>query len=255
MTPPTATATKRPSRTTRRKSAGRSTKRLITPADLTRFQLLSDPQLSPDGEQVLFTHKRVGEKNEYTTNIWIAPTKARGSGARSAPQRAGQFTGGGKDSHGRWSPDGSRIAFISRRDKQKPQIYLINADGGEAKQLTNFPEGSIASFKWSPTGRHLAVSFRDPHPARTEQPKKRREAKGLTTPPRIIDEWWYRLDGDGYFGEMRHHLYLVDVVTGEHEKIYDKDAAGHFSFDYSPDSSTIALITNRDKRWLVKEWK
>jgi dipeptidyl aminopeptidase/acylaminoacyl peptidase len=255
MTPPTANATKRPSRTTPRKSAVRSTKRLITPADLTRFQLLGDPQLSPDGEYVLFTHKRVGEKNEYATNLWIAPTKARRAGARSAPQRAGQFTGGGKDSHGRWSPDGSYIAFISQREKHKPQIYLINADGGEAKRLTNFPEGSIASFKWSPTGGYLAVSFRQQHPDWTQAAKKQREENGLTTPPRIIDEWWHRLDGDGYFGDKRHSLYLVDVESGEHERIYDKDAAGNFSFDFSPDGSTIALITIRDKRWLVKEWK
>ena len=155
MTPTTATATGT-RRASCRKPAGRARKRLIAPDDLTRFQLLGDPQISPDGERVLFTHKQVGEKNQYVTNLWIAPTKpsSRKTSAASSPV---QFTSGGKDGSGRWSPDGQRIAFISRRNKHKPQVYVIDADGGEAQQLTHFPEGSIATMKWSPTGKHLAV--------------------------------------------------------------------------------------------------
>jgi dipeptidyl aminopeptidase/acylaminoacyl peptidase len=250
---PAATATK-PARKSS-KPAARATKRPIRPDDLTRFQLLGDPQISPDGEHVLFTHKQVGEKNEYATNLWIVPAGTRSSRSRNAANRAAPFTGGGKDSHGRWSPDGAQIAFISKRDKHKPQIYLINATGGEARRLTQFPEGSIASFKWSPTGEHLAVCFREQHQDWTEAAKKQREETGQTTPPRVIDDWWYRLDGDGYFDAQRFHLYLVDTETGEHETIYDKDTLGFFGYDFSPDGRTIALVTNRDKHALITPWK
>jgi hypothetical protein len=56
-----------------RKSA-RSRKRPIATEDLLKFQIVSDPQMSPDGKHVLFTHKRAGEKNKYETNLWIVPT-------------------------------------------------------------------------------------------------------------------------------------------------------------------------------------
>ena len=89
-----------------------------------------------------------------------------------------QFTSGEKDSHGRWSPDGNTIALISNRDENHPQIFTIPAAGGEATALTNFPEGSIGSFKWSPDGTMLAVSFRETDPEWTKQAKQNREQTG-----------------------------------------------------------------------------
>jgi dipeptidyl aminopeptidase/acylaminoacyl peptidase len=228
-------------------ATARTQKRAITPEDLLNFQLLGDPQVSPDGSTVLFTHKRVGEKNEYATNLWLVSTTGKG--------RPRPFTSGNRDSHPRWSPDGSRIAFISSREKPKPQIYIINAAGGEARKLTDFPEGSLPTFTWSPDGRMLAVKFRDADPLWTKDAKKQREEKGLSDPPRVLDDWWYRLDGDGYFNAQRHHLYLVDVETGKHRKVYDKDTLGDFGFDFSPDSKRLVLATNRHPKAMIRAWK
>ncbi|HRP63085.1 MAG TPA: S9 family peptidase, partial [Phycisphaerales bacterium] len=225
-------------------------KRLITPEDLLRFQTLSDAQVSPDGGNVIFTHKVVSEKNAYHTNLWIVPTNAKGQGAQP---RA--FTSGNRDSRGRWSPDGRTVAFISAREsKAKPQIYLMPVTGGEARKLTNFPEGTINGYRWSPDGTMLAVRFREQAAEWTEDAKKQREQKGLTTPARVIDDWWYRLDGDGYFGAQRFHLYIVDVATGAHRVIYNKDTLGFFDFDFSPDSRYIALTSNRNPKAMVKPW-
>jgi Tol biopolymer transport system component len=134
-------------------------------------------------------YKLKTNKNEYATNLWTVPIDG------GEPR---QFTSGNKDSHPRWSPDGQRIAFISGREKHSPQIYLIDRSGGEAVKLTNFPEGSLSGFRWSPDGSVIAVRFREQDPEWTQQAKKHREEKGLTTPPRVIDDSWYRLDGDGY---------------------------------------------------------
>jgi Tol biopolymer transport system component/imidazolonepropionase-like amidohydrolase len=60
----------------------------------------------------------------------------------------------------RWSPDGSRIVFVSDRDspegKQVPQVYLVDIHGGEISQLTEFADGASWPV-WSPDGRQLAV--------------------------------------------------------------------------------------------------
>ena len=235
-TPPTKSSKPKPK--TKRK-------RPITAEDLLRFTFVSDPQVSPDGTTVLFTQKTVGEKNNYVTNLWTVPA---GGGDPV------QFTTRGKDGHGRWSPDGSRIAFIRRSD-EAPQIHTMAASGGEAHSLTSFPEGSISGFKWSPDGKHLAVLFRETDPDWTKEAEKKRKEEKTSLPPRVLEDVWYRLDGDGYFNHQRHHLYMVDAGTGEAKKVYDKDRLGFISFDWSPDSKQLVLSANTDRRAIFKAWK
>ena len=158
-------------------------RRWITPEDLRQFISVADPQISPDGSRVLLTRSHVGAKNETLSNLWIV--EADGS--------VRPFSSGDNDHHGRWSPDGSRIGFTSSRNKRQPQIYVLEANGGEARAVTDFPEGSIGSWSWSPDGRMLAVSFRQTDTARTEAAEAEREENGSSTPPWGIDKLFYRL--------------------------------------------------------------
>ena len=228
------------------KSTRKNTKRLITPEDLLKFQLVGDPQISPDGKWIVFAKSHIGDKNDKVTNLWIVSTDG------GEPR---QFTAGGKDGGAKWSPDGTKVAFMSGRQKPAGQVFIISLAGGEATALTKFPEGSIEAFDWSPDGKSMAVKFREQESEWTKKAEEERKEKGLSTPPRVIDDVWYRLDGDGYFNTARHKLYLVDVATGEHRKIYDKDSMGWFSFAWSPDSKTIVIGANTSKEPFKNPWK
>lgn len=235
--------------TIRRKAASNKSPergRLITVDDLNRFIGVADPQISPDGKTIAFVRKHVGDKNDYVTNLWVVATEG------GEPR---QFTAGGKDRQPRYSHDGSRLAFISEREKSRPQIYSLSAAGGEAIAVTKFPEGTLGEFAWSPDGRLLAVSFRTQDPDWTEAARKERTDKGLNDPPRVLNDCWYRLDGDGYFNSQRHQLYVVDSVTGETLHTYSDDTLGSFAFDFSPDSSELVIATNRHKFALTHPWK
>ncbi|MFG0252621.1 MAG: S9 family peptidase [Phycisphaerales bacterium JB038] len=247
MTQTTATtATSNGKPTTRKKGGSRAKqRRLITAEDMKCFVLVSDVQVCPCGDRLLFTRQHLGEKNKKVNNLWLVDAEG------VAPR---QFTSGGADGHGRWSPDCKRIAFVSGREKPIQQIFLMEAEGGEAKALTKFPPGSIGGFKWAPDGQSLAVTFREAEPDFTQAAAKKRKEEGLSDPPRVLDDLTYRLDGDGYFGGQRFALYIVDIATGAHRKVYDKDALGWFSFDWSPSSKQIAITTNRDKRAIINIW-
>lgn len=218
-------------------------KRPIRAEDLLRIVFVGDPQISPDGSRVLFAKKTVNDKNKYVTNLFTVDSEGTIKQWTQGEDGAG---------HGRWSPDGSQIAFVSGREKPSSQIFLMPVDGGEARKLSELPEGSAGDFRWSPDGTKIAFTFREQVPTRTEKAKKEREEKGLSEPPKEIDSVWYRLDGDGYFENNRYALYLLDVATGKHEKIYDASPMGDYSFDWNPNSQELAVIHTANKRPFVE---
>ncbi|MEM7229700.1 MAG: S9 family peptidase [Planctomycetota bacterium] len=224
-------ATRTRSTTTRRRSP-------VTADDLRSIIGVADPQISPDGESMLFVRTVINDKNAKERSLWLVGTS---DGAPHA------FTTGTKDRQPRWSPDALDIAFVSERDDAPPQIHLMAVDGGEAHALTAFPEGSIGELVWSPDGRMIAVSFRETDPEWTKAAAKQRDDSGQSEPPRVLDDLWYRLDGDGYFNAQRFALYIIDVETGEHTKLYDKDRLGFFSFDWSPTSREVVVATNEHR--------
>ena len=210
----------------------------ITPESLQDIVMVGAPALSPDGSRVAFVHKKVGPRNNYVTNIWMMDTD------RGEPR---QFTAGDRDGAPVWSPDGTMLAFVGGRQKGAPQVYVMPTDGGEARALTELPEGTLYQLKWSGDGKHLAFSFREQAEELKKEPTRARKEEGGTTPPLVTESIFYRLDGDGYFGERRFKLFVVNVEDGQHRMVYGKDSMGFFQYDWSPDGKQIAITTNRSK--------
>ncbi len=217
-----------------------SEKRRITAEDLYEFQVVSDPQISPDGQHVIFCLQHVERKTEKKyTNLWLAPTDG------SQPPR--QFTYGKQnDTHPRWSPDGTQIAFLSnRQDEKQAQIFLIPLRGGEARPLTDLT-GSFASFAWSPDGTQLVCQFRKKDAEAIEREKDEQKKK-LGIVARHITSVDYRFDGVGYRPQEKWHIWTVDAQSGAGRQLTD----GEFDETeptWSPDGRTILFISNRHPR-------
>ena len=214
-------------------------KRTITAHDLYKILVLSDVRLSPSGEHVIYALQRVDPKTEKKySNLWIVPT----NGGQPA-----QFTYGDQiDTHPRWSPDGSQIAFLSNRvDKEKsPQICLIKFHGGEARPLARI-DGTLGDFSWSPDGSTLVCTVRKTDPELLEQ-EKYEQKKKLGVVYRQYDRLFYKLDDFGYLPKERWHLWIVDVHSGKAKQITDHDNFDESFPTWSPDGKSLAFISNRN---------
>src|SRR4051795_9208116 len=111
------------------------------------------PAISPDGRLVAYTVRETNwDDNAYETEIWIVDA------AGGSPR---QLTNAKKSSRApAWSPNGTRLAFISDRT-DKSQIYVINPTAGEAEAVTSVEDG-VNSFEWAPDSKRIAFTASEP---------------------------------------------------------------------------------------------
>jgi len=208
--------------------------RAMVPQDITRIVWVSDPQISPDGVRVAFVATTLSdESDEYLSNIWVAD-----AGGGGAPRR---FTAGPKrDRDPRWSPDGTRLAFVSEREgKKKGQLYVMPADGGEPTRLSDERNG-VADPVWSPDGSRLAFVAR----VGGYHPPEREEDRQKSKPARVITTLKYRWNGEGFTYDRRRHVFVVAAAGGPARQLTDgewddTDPA------WSPDGRIIAFRSPR----------
>ncbi|GAA0321046.1 S9 family peptidase [Bacillus carboniphilus] len=197
-------------------------KRRLTVEDLYRFKGPGDAQFSPNGTYVAYVVKGLDKKKDKSvTNIFIHNRKTN---------QTKQLTNSGKDSTPRFSPDGSRLAFISSRNK-KPQVWILPLDGGEAFEVKT-KERVSGPIEWTPDGKsllyHAEVFSQEeeawtPYKGAPEYDRKRIKELAEKTDKdkkdddqhdnevKVITRFKYRGDGHGYYGHVRNHCFLTAI--------------------------------------------
>ena len=196
-----------------------SEQRAVKPLDYFTTREASSPQISPDGQTLVFVLEEPGPRKQGQPwlgdqDLWRMP--ADGS---EAPQR--WLASPQKDWSPRWSPDGGTLAFLSKRnnadgDPSSTQIYLTDPLGTEVRQLTRV-SADVSGFRWAPDGRSLAfLASQDPvHAAGGPQ---------LSNRPQPLTG-----------------LFEVSFDGGDPRQISPSDL-NVIDFDWSPDGTRIAAL-------------
>lgn len=197
-------------------AAGASTP--LTPDQVVGHKRPSFPQISPDGKTVLYTVRQISKSGEHVeSGIWIVD--ADGSEPR-------QFSSGiSNDDEPRWSPDGSRVAFLSDRAERGSQsVYVISPSGGEAVRAFEH-QGDMESLTWSPDGQYLAVLMTEPE---TDEEKKRREERD---------------DANVWDTDFKYQRLWVIEPRSQKGKCVSPPNLQVLAYAWSPDSQSIAIST------------
>ncbi|MGH2698733.1 MAG: S9 family peptidase [Actinomycetota bacterium] len=206
----------------------------MVPKDVYELTGVASSRLSPDGKTVAYVVSTIdGPANEYRSSVWLAPVD--GSAEPT------QFTSGAtRDANPVWSPDGSRIAFTSKRDTKAMQLFVIPLERGEAVRLTDLSE-DVEGPAWSPDGTRIVFCARVRETDAEEEDRNR--------PPQRLSRLQFRLDNVGWTSGRRQHLFTV-LADGSADPT--QLTFGDFEDSapaWSPDGDRIAFTSARHDNW------
>ncbi len=215
---------------------------------LWQMERVGSVAIAPDGSAAVCAVTAYSmQENKGATSLWLLPT------ATCAPRRLTRY--GEKDARPAWSPQGDRIAFLAKREREgrkdaEPQLYVIAATGGEAERVTDFLPG-IVDFKWMPDGKRVVfVSWAWPEVKGCRaQERRHKEFTERKESAYVTSEAQYRHFDHGLPMGRVPHLLMLDLASGRIRDLFEDTAyelpriePGASHFDIAPDGRRIVFV-------------
>ena len=215
--------------------------RYFTGSDLFNLEWASDPEISPDGRTIAY----VRQSNDIMTDkarptIWLVDV--------ATGQQRPLLAGSGAYFSPRWSPDGSRLAYVAA-EGGSPQLYVRWLASGESARITGLPD-SPAGLAWSPDGRRIAYSMfvPDEAPLLGKAPPKPEGAK-WADPLQVIDRVTYRFDAAGYLKSGYRQIFWVPADGGAPRQLTFGETNAGGDVSWTPDGRSILFSANLSPNW------
>lgn len=211
------------------------------PLDVFELEYVSDPQISPDGSQIVY--RRSGfdiMKDRGKGNLWIL--NSNGSSHRKLTSREVS------ESQARWSPKGNRIAFVSSTE-EGAELYMYWVKSGQIAKLSQL-EKSPGNITWSPDGKQIAFTMfiAEKPPVVAKLPRKPKDAK-WAEPARITDRLKHEADGRGYMEPGFTHIFIIPAEGGTARQLTSENYNHGGSLSFSADGNEIFFSANRKEDW------
>jgi dipeptidyl aminopeptidase/acylaminoacyl peptidase len=206
------------------------------------------PRLSPDGAHIVYQRQWIDAVNDReVSSVWIMGT----DGSRNRYLVDG--------SSPVWSPDGSRIAYVTAGEPDGQQVFVRWMDDeGAVSQVTRVTE-SPSNLEWSPDGASIAFTMLVPGAAdpqwHIEMPSKPTGAE-WTAPARIEERLRYRADGRGWLPDGYQHVFVVQADGGTPRQVTSGDWH-HRQHRWTADGSSIVFsslrVEDAERQWRESE--
>ncbi len=208
--------------------------------DVFELEWASNPQISPDGGKVVYERKGMDiMKDRRQSRLWLINS----DGSEHEKLTSSDVN----ESSPKWSPDGTRIAFISSTD-HGAEIYMYWLESGKIARLTQL-DRSPRSLAWSHDGTHLTFSKLVPasEPSLAAAPAKPKGAKWADH-PKVITRIKHEADGAGYLEPGFSHLFVIPAEGGTARQITSGDF-NHGNPNWSKDGKYLVFSSNLNEDW------
>ncbi len=216
--------------------------RIFTGGDLFGIEQAADPQISPDGNLIAYVRRSADIMTDrIRSTIWLIDTRT----GSQAPLAAGP----GSHSSPRWSPDGSRLAYVSAVEGQSPQLFVRWQASGEIARITGLPD-SPSDIAWSPRGDRIAFVMTVPgSPTKLGSAPAKPEGAKWAEPLEIIDRVTYRSDSGGYIKPGYDHIFVLDADGGAAQQLTFGEVNDGGPLSWTPDGKRILFSGVRTADW------
>lgn len=218
---------------------------LLTVEHFLDWEQVADPQISPDGSQIVYVRRYVNRlEDRFESALWIM--NADGSHNRFVV----------KGSDARWSPDGARILYLADGEPKGTQIFVRWMDAsGATSQITRIST-TPTGVRWSPDGRWVsfATLVPDQDTWRISMPVAP-QGSNWTAAPRVVERLHYRQDRRGFMERGFLHLFVVPADGGTPRQLtrgpwsvgnrFDGLESG-VGYDWTPDGDAIVFDGLKD---------
>ena len=210
--------------------------------DVFDLEWVGDPQISPDGEQIVYVRNSMDKMNDArTSELWMM--EADGTEHVKLTNRDVD------ESSPRWSPDGTRVAFTSSAEDEGTQIFIHWVERNKTAQITQL-DSSPSNLSWSPDSEYLAFSKRalESEPQMVTPPDAP-EGADWADPPRVETRLNHELDAVGVLDHGYDHLFVVRAEGGTVRQVTSGDYHHSSRPEWTPDGERLIFSANRHEDW------
>ncbi|HBL21007.1 MAG TPA: peptidase S9 family protein, partial [Alteromonas mediterranea] len=210
--------------------------------DIFNLEYVSEVQVSPNGKYIAYVRRSNDIMSDSgRANVWLASVDGKSHRPLLSSKKSYYSI--------RWSPDGSRLAYLSN-EEGKPQLYVRWMDTGQTALVTNVTS-SPSNITWSPDGKYIAFTMSVDAKEKPPDVKMPKKPEGAKWSPKFqyITKARYQADGKGELDPAYTHIFIVPSDGGTARQLTSGNYHHNGRLSFAPNGEKIYFSANRSDNW------